>query len=404
MSPLKILYLHQYFRLPSESGGNRSYWFAKKLIDSGYEVTMITSRNKQDKFIKREIIEGINVIYIRNYYDNTLSKIKRIRSFLNFTILSSYFAIKEKKVSLCYATSTPLSIGIPALLLRKFRNVKYVFEVRDLWPEGPIQLGIIKSKLFIHSAKWLEKTIYKYSEHIITLSPGMSDGVLSTGTSSKKVTMIPNMAKTEIFFPHEKNNKILKENGIFIDPEIFNIIYFGSFGLANGVLRLLDIANEIKHSKDISFVLIGDGRDYVDIQNKIEKHSLSNVKLYRSRPMLLISEIINNCSCSIICFEDIPILSTNSPNKLFDSLAAGLPIIVTNDGWTKELAINYNCGEYVNLNNKSEFIKLIFRWKDSTDLLTIMGKNSRRIAIDLFDKNLLCNKFIDVLKRFVPNN
>lgn len=401
---MKILYLHQYFRLPSESGGNRSYWFAKKLIDSGYEVTMITSRNKQDKFIKREIIEGINVIYIRNYYDNTLSKSKRIMSFLSFTILSSYFAIKEKKVSLCYATSTPLSIGIPALLLRKFKNIKYIFEVRDLWPEGPIQLGIIKSKLAIHSSKWLEKTIYNNSEHIITLSPGMSDGVLSTEASSEKVTMIPNLAKTEIFYPRVKNNKILKENGMFIDPEIFNIIYFGSFGLANGVLRLVDIANEIKHNKDICFVLIGEGRDYIDIQKKIVEHSLSNVKLYHSKPMLLISEIINNCSCSIICFEDIPILSTNSPNKLFDSLAAGLPIIVTNDGWTKELVINYNCGEYVNLNNKSEFMELIFRWKDSTDLLTIMGKNSRRIAIDLFDKNLLCNKFIDVLKRFVPNN
>jgi glycosyltransferase involved in cell wall biosynthesis len=201
---MKILYLHQYFKTPDEPGGTRSYWIAKELIKNGYQVTMITSSLKFSEEIRKIYIDGIEVIYIRVDYEQSMNPMKRVNAFLKFMFRSLIIAIKQKNVDLVIATSTPLTIGIPALILKWFKNIPFIFEVRDLWPEAPIQLGIIKNRWLILAAHFLEKTIYKNASHVIALSPGMQEGVLKY-LNKEKVTMIPNMAKIDIFWPREKN-------------------------------------------------------------------------------------------------------------------------------------------------------------------------------------------------------
>jgi len=169
---MNILYLHQYFVLPGEAGGGRSYWISQEMIKFGHSVTMITSRNSQKKLIERIRIDGIDIIYIRNSYSNTMTAYRRIISFLNFMFVSSVIAIRCKKPDLVYATSTPLTIGLPALKLRLIKRVPYIFEVRDLWPEFPIQMGAVKNRSVQKLLRWFEKVIYNKAVHIIALSPG----------------------------------------------------------------------------------------------------------------------------------------------------------------------------------------------------------------------------------------
>src|SRR5690606_11890552 len=195
---MKILYLHQYFITPNEPGGTRSYWIAKELIKNGHEVTMITSSTKFDENLVEKNIDGIKVLYIRETYDQSMSVIRRLKAFTNFMFKASQQALKQKDVDLVIATSTPLSIGVPALLMRFLRKKPYIFEVRDLWPEVPIQMGVINNSLLIWLTRFFEKVIYKKAKHVIALSPGMRDGVVKY-IPTERTSMIPNMSKKDEF-------------------------------------------------------------------------------------------------------------------------------------------------------------------------------------------------------------
>ena len=152
---MNILYIHQYFLTPQEPGGTRSYWLAQELIKNGHQVAMLTSSAKFQEEIKELNIDGIKVIYVKEDYDQNMSITRRLKAFVKFMYKSSMIGMQQKNIDLVIATSTPLTIGIPALVLKWFKKIPYIFEVRDLWPEVPIQMGAIKNKWIIFRKKKL---------------------------------------------------------------------------------------------------------------------------------------------------------------------------------------------------------------------------------------------------------
>jgi len=156
---MKVLYIHQYFRTPEEGGAIRSYYLAKGMVDNGIKVELITSHNKP--FAEVKYIEGIKVHYLPVFYDNNLGFIKRIFSFYKFMRLVAKKARSIKNIDICYATSTPLTIGVSALKIKKELKIPYYFEVRDLWPEAPVQMGIIKNRFIKSYLERLEKKVLK---------------------------------------------------------------------------------------------------------------------------------------------------------------------------------------------------------------------------------------------------
>ena len=388
---MNVLYIHQYFKTPSEPGGTRSYWVSKELIAKGFNVTVLTSRSEVGSLpVTEQYIDGIKVIYINEQYDQSMGIGKRSRSFINFMIKATRVAFAQKDINIVIATSTPLTIGIPALLLKWFKRVPFIFEVRDLWPEVPIQMGALKNNLLIKLAKWFEKTIYKNAKHIIALSPGMQDGVVKYVPRSK-TTLIPNMSKIDEFWPREKDFGLMERLGL--DKDSLKVIHFGSLGLANGVHTILESAELLLHVSNIQFVFVGGGSQEKDLQDICVNKGLKNVKFLGNYPMKEISEIVNLCDISLVSFADIPILYTNSPNKLFDSLSAGKPVIVNSNGWTKALVEENNCGFFVNPNFPNELSDLLINLTRDNPLVDEMGKNSRILAETKFDKSILCELF-----------
>lgn len=396
---MKIVYIHQYFRTPDEPGGTRSYWISRELVKRGHQVVMITSTNKIHPKKAIEFVDGIEIHYIENEYDNYMSKFKKIKSFLNFMYKSTNEASKQTNVDLVFATSTPLTVGGVAIWLNWVKKLPYIFEVRDLWPEFPIQIGAVKNKFLIKILKTFEKKIYNNSKHVIALSPGMREGVISTGTPIEKVSMIPNMAKPDKFYPHAINNDIAKK--FSINPEKFNIIHFGSMGLANGLQYIIETARLCKEQNisDVNFIFLGNGATLPSLKNLSEKYNLDNVQFLGNHNMKTVSEIVNICDLSITSFKNIPILYTNSPNKLFDSLSAGKPIVVNSAGWTKELVEKENCGFYVNPENPQDFVNKIIKCKDNRNLLSKWGENARNLSLTKFDKNILTSQIADIIEK-----
>lgn len=387
---MKILFIHQYFKVPSEPGGTRSYWIAKRLVQAGHSVIMVTSSNNIERNTVK-LIDGIVVIYLKVRYEQSMSIWNRFASFFTFMIRSTLVSLNTRDIDLVIGTSTPLSIGFPCLILRMIKRVPYIFEVRDLWPEVPIQMGAIKNRFLKSGLKQFEKTIYKNAAHIIALSPGMADGIKSAGVSDSKITVIPNMAKIDEFMPKEKNIKMIEDLGLRKDS--FKVIHFGAIGIANNPDFIINSAKLLKDNAKIEFIFIGGG----SLEDKLKKEcitlNLCNVHFLGNFPMKDTSEIVNLSDVSIISFQDIPILYTNSPNKFFDSLSAGKPVIVNSNGWTKDIVEKYKCGTYVNPSNPSELAKTLMSWINSPTLVRQMGINARLLAESEYDKSILCEKF-----------
>ena len=188
-------------------------------------------------------------------------------------------------------------------------------------------MGAIKNRFVIRVLRWLEEKIYAKAEYVVALSPGMMDGVLQAGTPTEKVCVIPNMSKPEEFYPHEPSPEIMERFGLRRDK--FNIVHFGSMGVANGLMYIVDTARLLRDQgvNDVNFVFVGDGATLPKLQAEVEREGLKNVQFLGAHKMSVVSEIVNCCDASITSFLDLPILYTNSPNKLFDSLSAGKPIM-----------------------------------------------------------------------------
>lgn len=393
---MKILYVHQYFNTPREAGGTRSYWISQKLLEKGHEVTMITTARKKDAQ-KYMDVDGISVIYLRIPYSNHMGILRRFQSFFSFMLYSTWIILKGPKYDTIIATSTPLTVGFPALIAKFFRRIPYVFEVRDLWPEVPIQMGGLKNPLLIWLAKTFEKTIYRYASQIVALSPGMYEGVIAAGASADKAHMIPNMSKIDAFWPRPVNIDVL--NALDIDNKSFKVVYFGAMGIANGMDYILDAAKLLIEYSQIQVILIGDGSTLPDLQERCINEEIANVKFVKALSMKDLSRVVNACQVSLVTFSDLPILATNSPNKFFDSLSAGKPILVNSPGWTKKIVEEYDCGMYSNPKKPEELAENIITLYKNPKKVREKGLNARKLAETTYDKSILCEKFSEVIKK-----
>lgn len=395
---MNILYIHQYFNTPEEPGGTRSYWISKELVKRGHNITMITGTNNAlHKEPKEERIDGIHVIYLPNQYSNYMGAGSRIVSFVKFMFRAIVAGWKQKNIDIVFATSTPLTVGAIAIALKWTKGWKYVFEVRDLWPEGLIQEGIT-NPIVVWALRLLEKMSYHKAEHVIALSPGMKDGVMKVGTKDGECTMVPNMSKPDKFYPREINKDIASQFNI--DLTKFNLIHFGAMGFDNYneyIVEAAKLAQE-QGKDNLNFILLGDGSTVPKILKMIEDYGLKNIKYLGNHKMNVVSEIVNCCNASITSFQNIPILATNSPNKLFDSLSAGKPIVVNSAGWTKDLVETENCGCFVHPERPQELVDAMMAMVADTEKTKMWGENSRRLSVEVFDKSILSSKVADVIE------
>ncbi len=383
----KILYIHQYFKTPFEGGAIRSYHITKGMVARGMHVEIITTHNSHG-YIKRSE-DGIIIHYLPIPYSNNFSSSKRYLTFIKFVFAALKFSNTIERPTLVYATSTPLTVGIIALWFKWIRKIPYIFEVRDLWPEAPIQLGFIRSPFLKFITLWLEKTIYKNAWKIIALSPGIAKGIHNRYMHAD-ISMIPNMADINYF--EQKSLKIHEQKE-------FIIAYIGTFGKANNIEFVLDLACECQKEKlPIRFQLIGEGAEKLFLKDQINKLGLLNVDLFpfKTRDEIRIS--LCGIDACITSFLNIPILETSSPNKFFDGLAAGKLSIVNTKGWLKNLVEENKCGFYADPKQPETFPKLILPFIQKKELLETYQKNALQLAKNAFSKEKLVSQICDLIE------
>lgn len=382
----KIVYIHQYFKTPEEGGAIRSYFISNGMVDHGMEVELITSHNKAH--YEQKNIHGIRVHYLPIYYSNYYSFSKRYSAFFKFVYSAIKLSKKLPKQDLCYVSSTPLTVGIVALWWKWKRKVPYIFEVRDLWPEAPIQLGIINSPPLIYLTTKLENTIYKHAHKIIALSPGIEKGILNKFAKAN-ISMIPNMADIDFFQKASPKLHEIKE---------LVIGYFGAFGMTNNIEYILDAALECQKAKlAVTFQLMGDGGEKKDIELKAIQMNLRNVNFFPHQNRSDIRVSLNQVDACFTSFLNVPVLETNSPNKFFDGLAAGKLNIVNTLGWLKELVEENNCGFYTDPAHPKKFPELLEPFIRDKNLLKSYQKNSMHLAKARFSREKLVHDVCEIV-------
>ncbi|HYN90388.1 MAG TPA: glycosyltransferase family 4 protein [Thermoleophilaceae bacterium] len=372
---MRILYLHQFFITRAGVGGTRSYEFARRFVERGHGVRMVTAGKGS------RTVEGIEVVAVRGAYSDymsatALSNARRMLAFARFALGATLAAVRGPRPDVIYASSPPLTMALPGLVAAARWRAPLVFEVRDLWPEAPIQMGALRNPLAQRLARAVERWVYSRSTRVIALSPGIRAGVRAR---PEKIALVPNAADLDLFRPAPQ-------------PAECRISYFGTLGEANDLTALIEAARALE---DVTFVIMGDGKR----RAVLERSAPSNV-VFRgtSSRKEEVAELAAESTACLTLFKDVPVLATNSPNKLFDTFAAGRPAIVNMDGWMRELVEENAAGLYVRAGDARDLAEKVAWLRDNPDEAERMGRNARTLAEREFGRDELAARALAVLE------
>jgi glycosyltransferase involved in cell wall biosynthesis len=388
------------------SGGTRSYEMARRMVAKGHEVHMITSDREISANMgdwEEEIIDGITIHWLGVPYDNKMSFFERVKAFFIFAFKAGSKAIFLDG-DIIFATSTPLTISIPAIKAKNKLKIPMVFEVRDLWPEVPIAIGILRNPILKYFAKQLELYAYRNSEQVVTLSQGMGDGVAKTGYPNKKIHIIPNSSDITMFQVKNTEGEKFRYEHAFLNNEKL-VIYAGALGKVNGVGYLVDIANEfLQLNSNVKFLIVGSGIEENSIRTKAEKLKClnSNFFMIDQLPKSEMPALFNSATISTSFIIPVKELEANSANKFFDTLAAGKPIVINHGGWQEALIEKYNIGLVLDRDIKVA-VNSLNNLLLNQSLLDTMGKNAQSLAKSHFSRDRLSSELINILESTASN-
>jgi glycosyltransferase involved in cell wall biosynthesis len=396
---LKILYLHQYFNTLAMSGGTRSFEIARRFVALGDEVTVVTSaRTATAPAYCETEEEGVRVKWIPVPYHNSFGVASRLFAFFKFALLAIAVGFRGK-YDVVYATSTPLTVAIPGIVISKIRRIPMVFEVRDLWPDLPIAMGYIRSPLSKALSKWLERKAYENSSHIVALSPGMRDGILQKGIDADSVSVIPNSCDLTLFATRgdfEVKRRYLEAIGASASDKL--VVYLGTLGRINGVCYLVDLAFEVR-GRGICFVVYGDGAEFEMIRQHAESKGIlgDNFFLFSSIPKSSVPSVLAIADAAFSLFLPIKAMEMNSANKFFDALAAGCPPAINYGGWQAELLRSRGAGVVLNQEIR-ESARILESFLDEEVVSRKASANARKLAREEFDRDVMASRVREQLR------
>ncbi|MGH9537612.1 MAG: glycosyltransferase family 4 protein [Terriglobales bacterium] len=389
---MKVLIFHQYFGTSQDAGGGtRTYELGRRLVRRGDSVTIVTGnasyfsgkKTSQGKgFWSRERVEGIDVVRVHIPFGGSRRILPRIIGFLWFIpmgLLAGCFADAPEVV---VATSTPLTIGIPGYLLSRLRRVPFVLELRDLWPDCVVAWDVVRDKLLIRAGYWLEAFLYRKAQKILAVTEGIRQELLRKGIAPEKVSVITNASDIDLFTPSGARADLaaLAE----VPSDAFVCIHSGSLGFSNCVEFLLDVAEELKDVPRIHFIILGAGPQKAWLVAEADRRELRAVHFLQAVPKTQVPGFLRSVQLGIAAFRPSPLTYIFLPNKFFDYLACGLPVMVNFDGEARQHLEQANAGIYTPPDNPAACAQAIRELASSPERAHAMAGNARRLAETCF--------------------
>lgn len=402
---MRVLYVHQYFSTPGGAAGLRSYDMAQRLLKHGHAVTMLCGSSStgqtgiEEPFRngrRRGMVNGIEVIEFDLAYANAHGLLRRAWTFLRFAIASLMVALRED-YDVIFTTTTPLTAGIPGIFARWLRGKPFVFEVRDLWPELPKAMGVIRNPVVLALMSALEWASYRSADRLIGLSPGIVEGIRRRGVPADRIIEVSNGCDVALF-----GNAISPWRPQGVRDSDMMAIFAGAHGMANGLDAALDAAAELQRRgrDDIRIVLVGEGKLKPALQERARREGIANVIFHDPIGKQRLVDLMAASDLGLQILANVPAFYYGtSPNKFFDYLAAGRPVLINYPGWLAEYIEAERCGFVVPPEDAVAFADAIERAADDRAMLVAMGKRARQLAGEQFDRGDLADRWVRWVER-----
>jgi glycosyltransferase involved in cell wall biosynthesis len=321
-------------------------------------------------------------------------------SFVSFMASSFWIGLKVRSVDLVWGTSPPIFQGVTAWALARLKRVPFLFEVRDLWPAFAIQVGVLRNPLLVRASMALEHFLYRHADRLMVNSPGFIEHVQKRG--ARQVALIPNGADTRMFDPAADGAAFREAHGL---QGKFVVLYAGAHGMSNDLSVVLEAAERIRSRAEIALVLLGDGKDKPALVQRAAELNLPNVHFLASIPKVEMPGALAAANACLAILKPIPLYATVYPNKVFDYMAAGRPVILAIDGVIREVIESAGAGIFVPPGNPAALAEGICSLADDPAQAKDMGMRGRREVEAHFDRSALAAQLEQLMQELVrPKN
>ena len=401
---MHILLIHQAFAALDEPGGTRHHELARYLAGRGHKVTFIaspvsyltgspahsggTARSGSDG--------GVSVIRAYTYQALHKSFVHRVFSFFSFMASSFFAGLGVKNVDLVWGTSPPIFQGVTAWLLARLKRVPFLFEVRDLWPAFAIAVGVLKNTTLIKMSLWLERFLYSHADLVMVNSPGYVEYVSARG--ARRVELIPNGADPQMFNPSDQGADFRSANRL---EDKFVVLYAGAHGMSNDlnvVLEAAKILQDMPITRKVVVTFLGDGKEKPALQKQAADMGLSNVLFLPPVPKEEMAAALAGADACLAILKSIEEYKTTYPNKVFDYMAAGRPVVLAIDGVIRQVVEAAHCGVFAQPGDPLALAQAIQQLAIDPAASRQMGLAGRRYLEQHFSRSVVAEKLAGLLE------
>lgn len=400
---MHLLLIHQAFASLDQAGGTRHYEMARFLVSRGHQVTIIASpvsyltgksQNDKVRWLEREQPEdGITILRVFTYPALHKSFFHRLISFFSFMVSSFLIGLSINEIDLIWGTSPPIFQGLTAWLIARIKGVRFLFEVRDLWPAFAVATGVLRNRLLIRLSEGLECFLYRHADRVMVNSPGFIEHVSSHG--ARWVELVPNGADPSMFDLHQNGLPIRQQWGL---NDEFVVLYAGAHGLSNDLEVALDSAWILRDEGQIRFVLVGDGKEKTHLIRRAQELGLTNVLFVPPVAKKEMGEILSAADACLAILKPLEWYRTTYPNKVFDYMAAGKPVVLAIEGVIREVIETHNAGVAVPPGDPQALAQVIRNLAADPQKAREMGLAGRKAVESCYNRQRFSIRLAEIIE------
>ena len=350
---------------------------------------------KTTSLVTEQSIDGVRVLRAYTYPSLHRTFVWRVVSFISFMLSSVWAGLKTGPVDVVMGTSPPIFQAVSACVVAVLRRRPFLLEIRDLWPEFGIDMGILTNPVLIRLSRWLEGFLYSRASHLMVNSPAYRDYLLRKGVPDEKITLISNGVDPDMFDPGQKGARIRKKYKL---KDRFVVCYAGALGVANDIPTILRAAQQLKRDSRIHILIVGDGKERANLERMAKRMSLDNVTFTGACPKNDMNDYLAASDAGLATLQNIPMFQMTYPNKVFDYMAAGRPTVLGIDGVIRKVVEAARGGVFVQPGDPTVFASTIMELSRSPERAAKMGRDARTYVEIHFNRKQQADRFADLVE------
>jgi glycosyltransferase involved in cell wall biosynthesis len=403
---VKITFLCQYF--PPEMGAPsaRTFEHARHWASLGHEVTVVTGfpnhptgiirPEYRGYFIRRERVEGINLLRTWVYVAPNKGFVRRVLNFLSFFCSSlTLGALLTKRPDVVVGTSPQFFCAVAAYLLSCIKRVPFVFEVRDIWPQSAVELGALRNRLLIRTLEAIELFLYRRAALIVPVAESTRPYLISKGIAPEKIKIIPNGIDARYLAqastPPESIRAELGLEGKYI------VSYIGTHGMSHALDVVLRAAKMLSEDPAVHLLFIGEGAEKENLKRLASDLKLQNVTFLNEQPRDRLLAFYRASNVSLVPLRRLPIFEKVLPSKLFELMGAGCPLICSVEGEAARLVERAEAGLCIEPENAEALLAAIKRLRAEPELAQQLSAHGERFVKAHYLRSALAEVYLKAL-------